>query len=419
MRCPVCAADNPEGSRFCSACGKEISVQPMPQVGVDLFPPPGPEIPQEAADNPPRFAGSDGSGSPEVSPGPYGGVFAEPQMPEMAPGFKEVELCAVCSGAFPIGDLLDFHGKLYCPLCKAREIKEGQKKEERVSKGLQPPPVIPPPQEEDPEPPPGEQADQPHGDQFRENRAAIVSVHRQSKQAGSGTYILVAVVMFGLLATVLSIVGVVLLNNPISGTSSPMMVPDTEDIRRPAAKPDEGARVSPAKPAKPEPAKPAKPDPAKPDPNEIVSYQPRWFTGTYFGANNDPKLIEKGVPENCLIFISEENQPVYISGLPDLYNIGKKYRFKFKPTKGYFENNVISADNLDLHPMEDDQSQAGVKKPDDKKQIYPRKNVILILDDQGEIHGDIIGDDGENYIIKTKDVRGEFSIPKSKVKKIE
>ena len=62
--------------------------------------------------------------------------MAPPEDPPQPEGYKEVELCTVCSGAFPIGDLIEFHGQLYCALCKAREIKEQKRQAELQSKGI-------------------------------------------------------------------------------------------------------------------------------------------------------------------------------------------------------------------------------------------------------------------------------------------
>jgi len=58
-------------------------------------------------------------------------------------------------------------------------------------------------------------------------------------------------------------------------------------------------------------------------------------------------------------------------------------------------------------------------QPKPVKPVYPRKNVILTLNDHSELHGDILGDDGENYIVRLKDRGGELSIPKTRVVRID
>ena len=146
----------------------------------------------------------------------------------------------------------------------------------------------------------------------------------------------------------------------------------------------------------------------------MVSYQPRWFTGTYLGPNQDVKEV----PENSLVFMSDQNKAVYIEGGIDLYHIGKRYRFQFRPDKKFFKNGIISVDSLLVHPQAVDTGGSSRPTPT-KKPIYPRKNVILTLDDHSEVHGDILADDGENYVIRIKDQSGQIKISKSRVVSID
>lgn len=409
MRCPNCAADNPEGSKFCSACGGEINLKPLPA-------PEMPDMPvqvEDSGENPPAVS------EPGLPPGDSAlasdavaalhGAFNAPKA-EVQTVFKEVELCAMCSGAFPIGDLIDFHGKLYCPICKAREIKESKRKE-----GLQS--SSPPPQND------YEQRAEPGMDQMpgpdesrppSEWKQPAIAFSRQREPAEHRTYVLVAVVICVLVATLIGVVVFFLLSDPFEQPSGPMVPVDTTVAKSAESGPVSKAPASHTETKKPkeEPKKPDKPDPLPED--DIVSYQPRWFVGTYLGPNKEVQ----DAPQEALIFMSDQNQPVYITGVLDIYNVGKKYKFKFRPSRKYFESNVINSEALEIHPMVEEPEKTP-PKPDDKKNQYPRKNVVLVLDDGRDIQGDLLCEDAENYTIREKESRGEIKIPKSKVLRID
>ncbi len=411
MRCPKCAADNPEGSKFCSVCGDEITLKPLPP---DAFA----GQPEEPGAGQPAEEGPEAAPQEEAGSGEDGSSAILP--PEIAaqkagaPVFKEVELCAVCSGAFPIGDLLDFHGKLYCPLCKAREIKDSQRKEEIASKGR----GVLPQQNSIPveAPPEQDQAGFEEG-QKPDWKPPVIAFTKYAEPAGHRTYVLTAAIISLLLATLVVIVGIFLLSNPLDSGSRPLVPLDSgtgAQAGLPASPAVNSAGSGQQKKPEDKPKKPEKPAPAVPPEDDIVSYQPRWFAGTYLGPNKELPAV----PADALIFMSDDNQAIYITGVLDLYNVGKKYKFRFKPTKKYFESSIINADALEVHPLEEEKEKPP-QKPDEQKAAYPRKNVVLILDDNKEILGDLLGEDGENYVIREKESRGEIRIPKARILRID
>jgi hypothetical protein len=411
MRCPTCAADNPEGSKFCSACGGEINLKPLPV----------PDQGEEGAAGADVAAGREGAEpySPfptDVDPAVFGGEAAAGDQPQGQGQtvFKDVELCTVCSGAFPIGDLIEFDGKLYCALCKAREVKEAKGGQVRAAAfqeelgGMYEHDAAPgTDQEYRPEEPEEEDINvymQPPPER-REGGSKPSSRMKVAEPVSSGTYVLFIGGIGFLVVGLVVIVVVFLVIEPAGKTSEGGSAPAPPPVKKVA---------EPEVPDEPEPPDEPPPPPKKPE--KIISYQPRWFTGTYLGLNKD---IEN-VPKDCLIFVSDNNQNVFIKGLPDLYHVGKKYRFRFKPQKRFFTDRVILFKNILVSPQPpEDFSTGSGTTPREKRPQYPRKNVIIYLNDHSQYQGDILGDDGENYIIRLRDGSGEIRISKNKVVKID
>jgi hypothetical protein len=107
----------------------------------------------------------------------------------------------------------------------------------------------------------------------------------------------------------------------------------------------------PVKKPEPPPKKVEEPEPPPKEPEPPRDYSPRSFVGVYMGIYNG-----EGKGLGAMHFVAQSGEAVLLkapSGIHELYEPGKTYRFVFKPTDDWFDDRIVSYHSLHSRIEED------------------------------------------------------------------
>ncbi|MHC5079279.1 MAG: zinc-ribbon domain-containing protein [Planctomycetota bacterium] len=314
MRCPECASDNPDGSKFCSSCGMPIptSASSPPPVsegeegGDDGLPygegaPADSEAPLAFAEAPPAATEAppvegEPPGEPTPPPMTDGNAFPYPDVDTGRPRVEDTTFCSLCRGAFQAKELEKVDGEHLCSLCRSK--MEGRKSKTPAfgDTGL--------------------------GTPLTPAAGTPISTRQQTSSEPMSTVKVGLFIFAGLILVGLAGAAVFFFISGDKETPSPTRPPIRDPNPNPPTPPDKGEAVE---------KKTESPPPT--EPQEKRSYEPKWFTGVY----------------------KKKNERVLIAAPQDLhgfYSLGKRYKFRFKPSDPYYEKGLISYYDL-LSPIEE------------------------------------------------------------------